>query len=421
MKLYTSNKGVFPDDWKIVKLGSLCDLQNGYAFKSTDYVDSSNTLSCRMSNIRPDGEFDLDYHPKFLPDPYADKYQQFLLKDNDVIIAMTDMATEPKILGVPTVVSTKGRNVLLNQRVGKLVIKDKDSIFFPYLKRVLGTNRAKQHYLRFAGGGVQINLSKEDLLSLEIPLPPLEEQRRIAAILDKADGVRRKRKEAIRLTEELLKSTFLEMFGDPVTNPKGWRKISLGELLAEPLQNGAYFPKERYVEAPDGVEMVHMSDAFYNFVERGQLKRVQVTSEESEKYKLIPNDVLIARRYLNYEGSAKPCLISEADQPLIFESSLIRVRLNAEVIDSFFFFSYMLEPRARSAYVFPNVTKSTISGINQAGLRRISVLVPPMSNQKKYRDIYKKILGTQSNYQKDYENIDNLFNSLLQKAFRGEL
>jgi type I restriction enzyme S subunit len=81
----------------------------------------------------------------------------------------------------------------------------------------------------------------------------------------------------------------------------------------------------------------------------------------------------------------------------------------------------MLEPRARSAYVFPNVTKSTISGINQAGLKRISVLAPPMSIQKKYRDIYETILGTQSNYQKDYENIDNLFNSLLQRAFRGEL
>ncbi|MCA2628158.1 MULTISPECIES: restriction endonuclease subunit S [unclassified Microcystis] len=276
-------------------------------------------------------------------------------------------------------------------------------------------------FYHLAGKTTVPAIRKSTIEKLKIPLPPLEEQRKIAAILDKADGVRRKRKEAIRLTEELLRSTFLEMFGDPVTNPKGWRKISLGELLAEPLQNGAYFPKERYVEAPDGVEMVHMSDAFYNFVERGQLKRVQVTSEEFEKYKLIPNDVLIARRSLNYEGSAKPCLISEADQPLIFESSLIRVRLNAEVIDSFFFFSYMLEPRARSAYVFPNVTKSTISGINQAGLRRISVLVPPMSNQKKYRDIYKKILGTQSNYQKDYENIDNLFNSLLQRAFRGEL
>ena len=300
----------------------------------------------------------------------------------------------------------------------------RDESFYPdYLRHALTSDSFHSRFMQTVAGvgGSLLRARPDGVKKIKIPLPPLEEQRRIAAILDKADGVRRKRKEAIRLTEELLRSTFLEMFGDPVTNPKGWRKISLGELLAEPLQNGAYFPKERYVEAPDGVEMVHMSDAFYNFVERGQLKRVQVTSEESEKYKLIPNDVLIARRSLNYEGSAKPCLISEADQPLIFESSLIRVRLNAEVIDSFFFFSYMLEPRARSAYVFPNVTKSTISGINQAGLRRISVLVPPMSNQKKYRDIYKKILGTQSNYQKDYENIDNLFNSLLQRAFRGEL
>ncbi|WP_376739854.1 restriction endonuclease subunit S [Microcystis aeruginosa] len=303
---------------------------------------------------------------------------------------------------------------------GWLVLSNKKGVIDQdYFYHLLGSDLIYAEFSRLASGSTVKNLNIEIVKGIKVSLPPLEEQRRIAAILDKADGVRRKRKEAIRLTEELLKSTFLEMFGDPVTNPKGWRKISLGELLAEPLQNGAYFPKERYVEAPDGVEMVHMSDAFYNFVERGQLKRVQVTSEESEKYKLIPNDVLIARRSLNYEGSAKPCLISEADQPLIFESSLIRVRLNAEVIDSFFFFSYMLEPRARSAYVFPNVTKSTISGINQAGLRRISVLVPPMSNQKKYRDIYKKILGTQSNYQKDYENIDNLFNSLLQRAFRG--
>lgn len=67
--------------------------------------------------------------------------------------------------------------------------------------------------------------------SLSIPLPPLPEQRRIADILDKADAIRRKRKEAIALTEELLRSTFLEMFGDPVTNPKGWPVKPLGELV----------------------------------------------------------------------------------------------------------------------------------------------------------------------------------------------
>jgi len=196
----------------------------------------------------------------------------------------------------------------------------RDESFYPdYLRHALTSDSFHARFMQTVAGvgGSLLRARPDGVKKIKIPLPPLEEQRRIAAILDKADGVRRKRKEAIRLTEELLKSTFLEMFGDPVTNPKGWRKISLGELLAEPLQNGAYFPKERYVEAPDGVEMVHMSDAFYNFVERGNLKRVQVTSEEFEKYKLIPNDVLIARRSLNYEGSAKPCLISETAQPLM--------------------------------------------------------------------------------------------------------
>ena len=385
----------------MIPLGEVAEFINGAAFKPEDWHENGRKI-IRIQNLNDSSK------PYNLTTRNVDK--KYEVNTGDILVSWSASLGVFEWLEMET--------AWLNQHIFK-AIPDKAKVHKNYFKYSLG--KALNDMECYLHGATMKHVNRKEFLSTKIYVPPLEEQRRIAAILDKADGVRRKRKEAIRLTKELLRSTFLEMFGDPVTNPKGWRKISLGELLAEPLQNGAYFPKERYVEAPDGVEMVHMSDAFYNFVERGQLKRVQVTSEESEKYKLIPNDVLIARRSLNYEGSAKPCLISEADQPLIFESSLIRVRLNAEVIDSFFFFSYMLEPRARSAYVFPNVTKSTISGINQAGLRRISVLVPPMSNQKKYRDIYKKILGTQSNYQKDYENIDNLFNSLLQRAFRGEL
>ena len=72
----------------------------------------------------------------------------------------------------------------------------------------------------------------------EIPLPPLEEQKRIAAILDKADRIRRKRQEAIRLTEELGRSIFLDMFGDPVTNPKGWEKVPLSKIVKGDIRNG---------------------------------------------------------------------------------------------------------------------------------------------------------------------------------------
>ena len=117
--------------WQLVHLREVCDLQNGYAFKSSDYVEQSNTLNCRMSNIRPNGVFDLNHNPKYLPDNYVDKYRNYILNDGDVIIAMTDMATKAKILGVPTVVCTKGKNLLLNQREGKLVIRNPDSLHFP--------------------------------------------------------------------------------------------------------------------------------------------------------------------------------------------------------------------------------------------------------------------------------------------------
>jgi type I restriction enzyme S subunit len=139
-------------------------------------------------------------------------------------------------------------------------------------------------FLKNAVGGAQPNISQGIIRETQIPLPPLAEQKRIAAILDKADAIRRKRQQAIKLADEFLRSVFLDMFGDPVTNPKGWEEEKLINLVSEKLQNGAYYPKENYSDS--GVEMVHMSDAFYDVVQRGSLKRVIVADEDIEKYKL---------------------------------------------------------------------------------------------------------------------------------------
>ena len=108
-------------------------------------------------------------------------------------------------------------------------------------------------------------------------------------------------------------------------------------------------------------------------------------------------------------------------EPLIFESSLIRVRVNQNIIDPIFFYSYMSQPRARAAFVFPYVTKSTISGINQTGLKQVKVIVPSIDLQLKYRQIYNQISHTIAFLTVVLKRTDNLFNSLLQKAFRGEL
>ena len=187
-------------------LGDVCDLFNGYAFKSDDYVEVSNTLNCRMSNIRPNGEFDIEYHPKYLPDNYAEEYKRFLLRDGDVIIAMTDMASEVKILGVPTIVDTKGKAVLLNQRVGKLLLRDRVDIDIPFLRQLLAQKYVKSFYQKFASGGVQINLGKSDLLSVPIVLPPLALQQTFATRVQAIEALKTTHRAALAQLDALFAS-----------------------------------------------------------------------------------------------------------------------------------------------------------------------------------------------------------------------
>ncbi|WP_397199231.1 restriction endonuclease subunit S [Nodosilinea sp. LEGE 07298] len=107
------------------------------------------------------------------------------------------------------------------------VLRPKKTIDIRYLCRHL----EKYEITSFVNGSTRGKLTKSSANIIPIALPPLEEQRRIAAILDKADAVRRKRKEAVALTEELLRAAFLDMFGDPVTNPKGWHTWSMKDVI----------------------------------------------------------------------------------------------------------------------------------------------------------------------------------------------
>eukprot|EP01041_Mallomonas_annulata_P012159 gene12159-25514_t len=137
-----------------------------------------------MSNIRPGGSFNEFHNERYLPDSYAKEYKDYLLNDGDLIIAMTDMATETKILGLPTLVNnTSGRSFLLNQRVGKLCKFSKD-IYVPYLRHILTAKDVIDYYKSKGAGGLQINISKKDILSVKFPLPAIPTQQKIVAKLD---------------------------------------------------------------------------------------------------------------------------------------------------------------------------------------------------------------------------------------------
>ena len=199
--------------WNTVQLSQLCDLQNGYAFKSDDYLPKSNVINCRMSNIRPDGGFDAEYNPKYLPDEYWMKYQAYQLHDGDVIIAMTDMASDPKILGVPTIVKTKGKRFLLNQRVGKLIFLDDGRMNRVYLMYYLGQAFIRKNLAKLAGGSTQINVGKPEILSIKVQEPPAELQELFSNKYERIISFKQTVKQGLDKLEQMKQALMQKYFG----------------------------------------------------------------------------------------------------------------------------------------------------------------------------------------------------------------
>lgn len=409
--------------WPMVKLSEICDLKNGYAFKSSDYVDFSNTLSCRMSNIRPGGVFDLNYSARFLPDEFAEKYSNFLLGDGDVIIAMTDLANAPKILGVPTVVETGGRNILLNQRVGKLIIKDSKRVYFPYLKLALNHPEVRAVYKKFAGGGLQINLGKADLLSVEIPLPPLDEQKRIAAILDKADAIRRKRQQAIQLADDFLKSVFLDMFGDPVTNPKGWEVKQLKELSSKIASgNTPQGGSKNYVN--EGITFFRSQNVWKNKLLLDDVVYIdQKTHESMSKSSLKNKDILMTKTgRINTENSSlgRAALYLGEDGKANLNGHVYFIRLVEDVLHEFVV--YILTTKEYRDYI----RSVCVGGIdkrqlNKNHLEEFPIIYPPKEMQVQFVEKINITRGMMEKMKVGLYESDRVFNALSQKAFAGAL
>lgn len=395
---------------KLVKLGSICDLQNGFAFKSSDYIEFSNTLCCRMSNIRPNATFDIDYNPKYLPDSFSEKFKEYLLSDGDLIIAMTDMANDPKILGVPTQVKTKEKKLLLNQRVGKLISFDLKKVHIPYVKLALSRNELKEYYRKFSGGGIQLNISKQNILNIQIPLPKLAEQIQIAELLNQAENLITQRKESISFLDKFLKSTFLEMFVNDTYPIKTIEDISLN-IVDCPHSTPKYqdsisdYPCIRTSEIKNGkIDWTSMKYTDYE----GYLQRVE---------RLVPQagDIIFAR-----EGSVGDAAIIPKDITLSLGQRVMMFRINPDYAVPEYIWALIKSDKIQQI-IKSKAIGATVSRINISEVRKIPCPIPSLELQNKFTTIVEKVENLKIKYVASLKELENMYGGLSQKAFKGEL
>lgn len=266
-------------------------------------------------------------------------------------------------------------------------------------------------------------VSDGQVLAQALPLPSIDDQREIVDLLSRAEGIVRLRREAQKKAAEIIPALFLDMFGDPATNPKGWPSKLLPDVLAKPFKNGLYLPKGRYVAEGElgGVEMVHMSDAFYGEVKRGSLRRVIPDEKILREYGLGSTDLLVARRSLNFDGAAKLCGIPPNPDPLLFESSFIRLTPDQKQALTVYLLHYLNSKSTRRAHVLGRISGITISGINQAALAQIPVLCPPTERQAEFARRVDQLRAIEQLQEVGFSTAEAAFNSLLARAFtQGE-
>jgi type I restriction enzyme S subunit len=378
--------------WRSVKIGQLAEFINGYAFKPSDWGDSGLKI-IRIQNLSNPNK---EYNRTELK--LDDRY---LVQRGDLLISWS---------ATLDVFEWQDELALLNQHIFKVVPNDQllDKAYFRYGIKVL-IKRVEQK-LR---GSTMKHINRGDFLDLAIPLPPLAIQKKIAAVLEKADELRRKREEQIKRLDDLLQATFLDMFGDPVTNPKGWERIRLGKIVQSRL--GKMLDKKKNNGLNKKKYLANFNVKWDEF-DFSDLREMDFEPQEQVEFSLKAGDLLVCEG-----GEIARCAIwKEELQDCYFQKALHRVRCDPsfilpEYLQKCFWFT------AKNGGFSSIISTATISHLTGVKLKQLQIPIPPLEMQKNYFEKSKKIRNMNLRLHSIVKNEKHLFNSLMQRAFKGEL
>ena len=303
-------------------------------------------------------------------------------------------------------VAIAGTDMYCNQGFKNLICSD--AIYNRYLYHFL---KSKTEYLNSLGRGATFKeISKGIVEEIEIPLPPPEEQRRIAALLDKVSDLIAKRRAQLDKLDLLVKARFVEMFGDQYTNPKGWETGAIRDVVSE-VRYGTSRPA---VEG-GAYKYLRMGNiTFDGHLDLNDLKYIDIPESEIEKCAVKKGDVLFNRTN-SKELVGKTCVF-DLDETMVIAGYIIRVRVNEKVLPDY------LSAVLNSQYgkqTLADMCKAIVgqANINAQELQNIAILIPPVELQHKYSQSVDQANKVVSNINRSLEKLETLKKALMQQYF----
>lgn len=296
-------------------------------------------------------------------------------------------------------------------------VRDTSLVASDYLEKFLKCPRSLAFYrskLRSTTARRR-SIPRETFLGLKVPLPPLGEQKRIAAILDQADELRRKRQSAIDRLNQLGQAIFHEMFGDPATNPRGWPVGTIRDFIAEAKYGTA---KKANTEGR-GTPILRMGNLSYDGqIDLNDIKYVELESDEFKKYTTKFGDILFNRTN-SKELVGKTAVVTQ-DEPLAIAGYLVRARVNNDG-NPFYVAAYLNSPHGKTT--LRNMCKNIVgmANINAQEFQNIRIAKPPRHQQDQFQEAVLEIERRKAPLRAALAGSESLFASLQHRAFRGEL
>lgn len=406
-----------PKNWKKIKIPKVLFFQEGPGVRNWQFTDKGIKL-LNVGNIN-NGKVDLNKTKIYLSEEEATgTYKHFLVDEGDLLIACSGIVVD-NFHNKIAFAEKEHLPLCLNTSTMRFKALN-DEVDLNYFKYYLQTIHFTAQLRKLITGSAQLNFGPSHIKKIDVLLPPIETQKRISQILDDAAALRDKTRQLIKEYDALAQSIFLDMFGDTWTNPKNWKICNVEDVAK----------KEKY-SIKAGPFGSALKKEFYSQSGYKIYGQEQVIKDDFDYGDYYINDALF-QNFKNCEISSGDILISLvgtfgkiAIVPRIFEKGIINPRLmkispDPNIIESVFFKKILQSDGVKMQLEFQS-RGQTMGVLNLAIIRKIKIPVPPIDLQNQFIEKIALIEHQKELAKQELKESEDLFNCLLQKAFKGEL
>lgn len=381
------------------KLKDLCEVKNGYAFKSDNYTNSGIRV-IRITNVQKG--FVEDEHPEFYPLSYSDELNDYMLQENDLLLSLTGN------VGRVALLNKEFLPAALNQRVAYLRTNN-EKILNKYLFYYLLSKNFENDCIKYSKGIAQKNMSTEWLKEYELDIVSINEQNSIICIFDKLYRVINKYKIQLNHLDSLIKARFVEMFGD-LNNTK--YEIKTIEECAIFVKDGTHNTPMYTEDKINGFKFLSSKDVTSGKIDWSNIKYIpkELHNELYKRIKPQKNDILLAKN-----GTTGVCAIVDNDEIFDIYVSLALIRLKKDFNPTYIWTiinSYMVKEQFNKSLKGIGVPNLHLSEI-----KKVNLIVPPIDLQNSFATLVKHINKLKFDVQKSLKKTQVLLDSLMQEYF----